>query len=257
MMTIPVKNLTRLNTEDLERLVIVAQQAVAAFNSTGQTSTRATVFEFTIYTGAGVEKTRSYSNVKRTYEYKTTKRYIGRSQWSEYGRISILPPDRMFDSPLQMLAMSGESQPVIPDDALKALFMAVAQRFDRQYRTGVSFEPDPIALGLSVRVEGQVAARRSDDDARAMRLQKAQGRVRDAGYHSRDGLNRLRRAINVMRGAKAHLIRGDKGMEAPHADAIQAALNNLEAVLAVHQVGFEAELSQMLTEITGNGSNNA
>jgi hypothetical protein len=90
-----------------------------------------------------------------------------------------------------------------------------------------------------------------------MRLQKAQGRVKDAGYYSRDGLHRLRRAINIMRGAKAHLIRGDKGMEAPHADAIQAAMDNLEAVLAVHQVGFEAELSQLITEIAANRRNNA
>jgi hypothetical protein len=256
-MTIPVKNLTRLNTEDLERLVAAAQQAVAEFNLNKQTSARAKEFEFTIYTGAGVEKNRSYNSVKRTYEYKTTKRYIGRSQWSDEGRISVLPPDRMFDSPLQMLALSGETQPVIPDEALKALFMAVAQRFERQYRNGVTFEPDPVALGISVRIEGQVAARRTDDDARAMRLQKAQGRVKDAGYYSRDGLNRLRRAINIMRGAKAHLIRGDKGMEAPHADAIQAAMNNLEAVLAVHQVGFEAELSQLITEIADNRRNNA
>ena len=255
-MPVPVKNLTRLNTDDLIRLVNEAERLTAEFNSSKTTSTRATEFEFTIYTGSGQERQRNYNTVTRSYEYKSVKRYIGRAWYSEYGRIAVLPPDRMFDSPLQLLSLDDVGVLKIPDDALRALFNAICQRFDRQYRSGVEFKPDPVALGLSVRIEGRVAARRSATDARLMRLSKAKTRLHEAGYHGREGITRLRRSLNVMRAAKSHLIRDDKGMEVPHALALAAAIDAMETALAVHVTGFEHAVEALSDSLSRSGSSN-
>lgn len=253
-MTIPIRNLTRLNTDDLQAVVNAVQTAISNWNGTPSLP-RTKEFEFVIYGGSGVEKCRTWNPSSQRYAMTTSKKYIGRSVWSRFEQISVLPPDRMFDSPLELLSMSETDTPRIPHAALVALASAIAQRFDRSYRQGKEFNIEQHIEGLSVRIEGAVASRRSADDARNLRLGKARARVNNAGYYGRKSMNELLRAIELIRGAKSHLIRADKGLEAPHVQGLQAAAEQLAMAIDLHLSGFEEQLRQLSGETVVQGGN--
>ena len=249
-MTTTMKNFTRYNTQDLEALVAAIEGQIKAFNGTVSLRNNVPEIEFTIYTGGGTEKKRIWNAKSNTYSYQNVRKYVGKANWSQYGRIALLPPDRLFDNPIEALANADTQEPVAPVAFVLAVAEHVVHRYEIPYlKNNVRFELNKDALsGARIRINGAVAAKRTKSDARQLRLAKAQKRVDASRYEMRQALMYMRRAVNHMSGLDYHLKGGDVGI---HLTALSELKTLMETIRIEEEQGHVAQLEQEITNRSG------
>ena len=248
-MTMPMKNFTRYNTPDLEALIAAIEAQIKAFNGTVNLRNNVTEIEFTIYTGRGTEKKRSWNAKNNTYVYSNVRKYVGKANWSMYGRIALLPPDRLFDNPIEALANADTQEPVAPVAFVISVAEHICSKYEIPYSRNTRFDLDKDALsGLLIRINGAVAARRSKSDARQVRLVKAQKRVAAARYEVRQALGYMRRAVNHMSGLDYHLKGTDAGI---HLTTLSELKTLMETIRIEEEQGHVFQLEQEITNRSG------
>ena len=232
MPRIPIKNFTKYNTDDLTALVEYVEQYVALHhNGVVLTRNNLTCFEFTNYSGRTPRRTRRrYNSNTGQYETQEIKVYLGRTSYRNMERLSVVAPENAFESELGFLAAVGMEEPVAPSALVQAVGEALLERYQMNYnnrRTAMD------CTAVRIRIEGKVAAKKSDDDRKRERRGKASSRLASAHYALRSADRAISNVLGYVTTAKKHLKGEEHIVEEIHELLILLRAASLQAQLVL------------------------
>ncbi len=218
MPTVPVKNYTRYNTQDLENIVERVEAYIRAASGLPVPNCRVQNFEFNNYT-QGAPKGRR-SRYSRNNGLATQKAYLGKTSYRHQNRVSLVQPQYAFESELEWLTVAASEAPQAPAAMVAQIANFMVDRYSIPWsNTRLPFD----STGLTLRIEGKVTATKTADDRRADRLQKASTRLMGAKYSLRQVGDRCNSSLKVVKVAIKHL--GKEGQD------LQDAVERLEALM--------------------------
>lgn len=200
MTTIPFKNYTRYNTDDLAAILNHVETYVR--NCAGTVRFRSndmTQIEFAPYT-QGVP--RSGGGRRRYNRTPAERSYVGRGAWRNYGRLPLVEPQHAFESEIEWLTIAASDQPCVPYAMVTNIMKELVHRFAMPWNRNAP-EIDN-SIGLRLRIEGKVAQKKSKQERELARLVKGGSRVQDAKYVVRKINAEGRRLESYLSTAKKH-----------------------------------------------------
>ena len=205
MPTLTINNYTRYNTLDLEAIVSHVEQYVSIHVGSVRPRNNLTSLEFNSFTAGNPRsgrRQRYYNPQTQKYEYNNTKLYLGKTSWRTLERFALVQPQYAFSNDLEWLAMAATDTPTAPAAMVHAVAEAVAERYDLPWNR----DRQPIDTShLRLRIDGEVAARKTVDQRRNERLGKAENNLKAAMYDLHRAQSYLRNISRDLGTARKHM----------------------------------------------------
>lgn len=205
MPTLTINNYTRYNTLDLEAIVSHVERYVAIHAGSVKPRNNLSSLEFNSFTAGNPRSSRRqryYNPQTQRYENINTKLYLGKTSWRNLERFSLVQPQYAFSNELEWLAMAATDTPAAPAAMVQAVAEAVAERYDLPWNRD---RPQIDTSHLRLRIDGEVAARKTVDQRRSERLGKAENNLKAALYDLHRVQSYLRNISRDLGTARKHM----------------------------------------------------
>ena len=237
MDNIPLKNFTRYDTDDLQKLVNHVAAAVAELTQQAPVLRSGVQrIEFLEYTPASADQVvKTWNMQKNKYDAQLVRKFVGAAVRTRPERIALLVPKLIWKNPLKALTSSTDGEESVPAAMLENITRAVTSVFNFSIWQHTR-EGRLMNLRLDehrVRVRNTVGAKVGDDDKKREKLRLARRAGVDASYHLGSSIPALDACMNEM----TRMQKYDSTPELQrHIEAAQTALStlfDLRAELAV------------------------